>query len=85
MSDKKSVEETIKDIVLTVTRKPDVNFSPTTDFKDLEADSLDIVQILVALEDTFDIEIPDEEIKQVRNMGELVVYIEKKRGEKGSP
>ena len=85
MSDKKSVEESIKDIVLKVTRKPDVNFSPKTDFKDLEADSLDIVQILVALEDTFDIEIPDEEIKQVRNMGELVAYIEKKRGEKGSP
>ena len=85
MSDKKSVEETIKDIVLTVTRKPDANFSATTKFKDLEADSLDIVQILVALEDTFDIEIPDEEIKQVRNMGELVAYIEKKRGEKGSP
>jgi len=80
---KKSVEETVRDIVLTVTRKPGVNFSPTTDFRDLEADSLDIVQILIALEDTFDIEIPDEEIKEVRNMGELVAYIEKKGKERG--
>ena len=85
MTEKKSMEETIKDIVLTITRKPDANFSSITNFKDLEADSLDIVQILVALEDTFDIEIPDEEIKQVRNMGELVAYIEKKMGEKESP
>ena len=80
-----SVEETVKKIVTKIVRKPDTAFTSTSTFKDLEADSLDIVQILVALEDTFDIEIPDEEIKQVRNMGELVVYIEKKRGEKGSP
>jgi len=85
MSDNKSTEEIIKDIILKVTRKPDAAFSPTTKFKDLEADSLDIVQILVALEDIFDIEIPDEEIKQIKNMGELVAYIEKKKEEKDNP
>jgi len=84
MPDSKNIEETVRDIVLRITRKPDANFSPSTDFKELEADSLDMVQILVALEDTFDIEISDEEIKEVRNMGELVAYIEKKRVEKGS-
>jgi acyl carrier protein len=82
MIDDKSVEERIRDIVLTVTRKPDAKFSATTSFKELEADSLDIVQILIALEDAFDIEIADEEIKQVGNMGELVAYIQKKRADK---
>lgn len=84
MLDSKNIEETVRDIVLRITRKPDANFSSTTGFKELEADSLDMVQILVALEDTFDIEISDEEIKEVRNMGELVTYIGKKRVEKGS-
>jgi acyl carrier protein len=84
MSDSKNIEETVRDIVLHVTRKPDAKFSRSTGFKDLEADSLDMVQILVALEDTFDIEISDEEIKKVRNMGELVTFINKKREEKGN-
>ncbi len=84
MLDSKNIEETVRDIVLRITRKPDSNFSSTTDFKELEADSLDMVQILVALEDTFDIEISDEEINEVRNMGELVIYIGKKRVEKES-
>ena len=50
-----SVEETVKNIVIKIVRKPDIEFTPTTTFKDLNADSLDIVQMLVALEDTYDI------------------------------
>ncbi|MFC1846694.1 acyl carrier protein [Chloroflexota bacterium] len=79
MSKNENIEETLKEIVLKITRKPDADFSSDTQFKDLEADSLDIVQILVALEDTFGIEIDDEEIRQVKNMGELVAYIQGKQ------
>ncbi|MFH1002940.1 MAG: acyl carrier protein [Chloroflexota bacterium] len=78
-----SVEETVRKIVTRVVRKPDSNFTPTTTFKDMEADSLDIVQILVALEDEFDIEIQDEELKAVANMGDFVKYIESKIAAKG--
>ena len=78
-----SVEETVRKIVTRVVRKPDTNFTPTTTFKDMEADSLDIVQILVALEDEFDIEIQDEELKEIANMGGFVSYVERKIAAKG--
>ena len=44
---------------------------------DLGADSLDVVEILMSIEDEFDIEIPDSEIENIRTVGELVEYIEK--------
>ena len=81
MPAEESVEEKIKQIVVRITRKRDVDFKPETSFKDLDADSLDKVQILVALEDTFDIEIADEDIKKIGNMGEFVTYIKRKIGE----
>ncbi|MBR1533889.1 MAG: acyl carrier protein [Ruminococcus sp.] len=43
---------------------------------DLGADSLDVVDLLMSIEDEFDIEIPDEEIENIRTVGELVNYIE---------
>jgi acyl carrier protein len=42
-----SVEEIVKKIVTKIVRKSDADFAKATSFKDLEADSLDIVQILV--------------------------------------
>ena len=83
MSVEMSTEETIRKIVTKIVRKPDIDFTPTTTFKDLEADSLDIVQILVALEDTFDIEIQDEDLKEITDMGGFIAYIERKTAEKG--
>lgn len=78
-----TVEEIVKEIVIRIVRNPDLNFTPTSTFTDFEADSLDIVQILVAVEDKYDIEIDDEEIKEIANMGEFIAYIEKKIAEKG--
>ena len=43
---------------------------------DLGADSLDVVEILMSIEDEFEIEIPDSEIENIRTTGELVEYIE---------
>ena len=43
---------------------------------DLGADSLDVVDMLMSLEDEFDIEIPDEEIENLKTVGQLVKYIE---------
>jgi acyl carrier protein len=83
MSAEMSVEEKVKSIVIKIVRKPDSDFSKTTTFKDLNADSLDIVQILVALEDTYDIEIQDEELQEVTDMGGFVAYIQRKVAEKG--
>lgn len=44
---------------------------------DLGADSLDVVDLLMSIEDEFDMEIPDEEIENVKTVGDLVSYIEK--------
>lgn len=44
--------------------------------KDLEADSLDAVEIIMAIEEEFDIEIPDEEAESFQVVGDLVKYVE---------
>lgn len=44
--------------------------------EDLGADSLDVVDLLMSLEDEFEIEVPDEEIENIKTVGELVRYIE---------
>ncbi len=77
-----SVEETVKKIVIRIVRKSDADFSPAATFKDLNADSLDIVQILVAIEDTFDIEVQDEDLQGITNMADFIAYIERKVAEK---
>ncbi len=43
---------------------------------DLGADSLDVVELLMTIEDEFEVEIPDEEIENIKTIGDLVKYIE---------
>ena len=43
---------------------------------DLGADSLDVVDLVMTLEDEFDIEIPDEDIEKIHPVGELARYLE---------
>ncbi len=77
-----SVEETIKEIAARILHKSDINFSDTVTFKDLGADSLDIVQMLVAIEDKYNIELVDEEMQAINNTREFIAYIERKISEK---
>lgn len=44
---------------------------------DLSADSLDLVELVMAFEDEFDLEIPDEDVENVKTVGDIVKYIEK--------
>jgi acyl carrier protein len=76
------VEETLRKIVAKITRKENVVLTPTTTFKELGADSLDVVQIMVALEEAFDIELVDEDMKAISNMGGFIDYVKKKVAEK---
>ena len=46
--------------------------------KDLEADSLDAVEIIMAIEDEFDIEIPDEDAEKFQTVADIVGYVEAK-------
>jgi len=44
--------------------------------KDLEADSLDAVEIIMAIEDEFEIEVPDEDAEKFQSVGDIVKYVE---------
>lgn len=50
----------------------------TSMMKDLEADSLDAVEIMMSLEDEFEVTIPDEDAENFKNIGDIVDYIEAK-------
>lgn len=43
---------------------------------DLGADSLDVVDLVMSLEEEFDIEIPDEDVENMKTVGDMVKYIE---------
>jgi acyl carrier protein len=45
---------------------------------DLKADSLDIVELVMALEDEFDIKIPDEDYDKIKTVGDVIGYVEAK-------
>lgn len=49
-------------------------------FDELDADSLDVVDVIMSLEDEYEIEIPDEEIEHMSTVGDLVDYIENHKG-----
>jgi acyl carrier protein len=44
--------------------------------EDLGADSLDVVDLVMSIEESFDIEIPDEEVENIKTVGDIVKYIE---------
>ncbi|MBC8238490.1 MAG: acyl carrier protein [Helicobacteraceae bacterium] len=46
--------------------------------EDLGADSLDVVELVMALEEKFDIEIPDDEAEKIQTLNDVVAYVESK-------
>ena len=48
---------------------------------DLGADSLDIVELVMAMEETFDIEIPDEDAEKIQTIGAAIAYLKGKLGD----
>ncbi|MDE5648459.1 MAG: acyl carrier protein [Oscillospiraceae bacterium] len=47
--------------------------------EDLGADSLDVVDLVMSIEEEFDIEIPDEAVESIKTVGDIVSYIESKQ------
>ncbi|RDI63345.1 acyl carrier protein [Nocardia pseudobrasiliensis] len=45
--------------------------------EDLDIDSLSLVEIVVRLEDTYHVKVPDEDLAQLRTVGDAVVYVQK--------
>ena len=73
----KSIEEKVKDIIVEQLGVNPEQVTPTASFiEDLGADSLDIVELVMAFEEEFGIEIPDEEAEKITRVKEAVEYIE---------
>ncbi len=54
----------------------DFDLNEGVTFAELGTDSLDMVEIIMEIEDKFDIQISDEELSEIRNLGELIALIE---------
>ncbi len=77
-----NIEEQIREIVARITHADKGIITRESTFKEIKADSLDIVQALVAVEETFGIEIPDEEAQKFQNFGDFVSYVENQVAQK---
>jgi len=71
--------EKVKEIVVRELSVPENQVTENATFQgDLNADSLDVVELVMAFEDEFDVEIPDEEAEKITTVKEAVDYLEKK-------
>ena len=74
-----AVEEKVKSIVVNQLGVNEEEVTKEASFvEDLGADSLDIVELVMALEEEFGTEIPDEEAEKIRTVGEAIAFIEAK-------
>jgi acyl carrier protein len=71
-----SIEERVTSIVAEQMGVDKANIIPETSFvNDLGADSLDVVELVMELEDEFDISISDEDAEKIKTVGQAVEYI----------
>ena len=69
--------EKIRDLLAEQLDIPADSITPGSDIiDDLEADSLTVLDMVMTLEDEFDIEIPDEDVEKLRTVGSVVSYVE---------
>ena len=73
-----SVEERIKQIIVEQLGVDEAEVTPTASFvDDLGADSLDTVELVMAFEEAFGIEIPDEDAEKIATVKDAISYIDK--------
>lgn len=78
MSDK-SIEEKVKDIIVEQLGVNPEQVTPQASFiEDLGADSLDTVELVMAFEEEFNVEVPDEDAEKLQTVGDVVTYITEK-------
>jgi acyl carrier protein len=66
----------VKDVIVDQLSVDEDDVTPEASFfDDLGADSLDIVELVMALEDSFGVSIPDEEAESIKTVGDAVEYI----------
>ena len=72
----KSIEEKVKDIIVEQLGVNPEQVTPQASFiEDLGADSLDTVELVMAFEEEFNVEVPDEDAEKLQTVGDVVTYI----------
>ncbi len=75
----KTIEEKVKDIIVEQLGVNPEQVTPQAKFiEDLGAESLDTVELVMAFEEEFNVEVPDEEAEKLQTVGDVVKYIEDK-------
>ncbi len=75
-----AVIETVKELIAKQLNKPvEVITEDKEIVKDLGADSLDVVEMLMSLETEFDITVPEEDAVNIKTVGDIIELIEKKK------
>ncbi|MFZ0822001.1 MAG: acyl carrier protein [Candidatus Acidiferrales bacterium] len=73
-----SIEERVKQIIVEQLGVDEGEVTPTASFvDDLGADSLDVVELVMAFEEAFGLEIPDEDAEKIATVKDAIAYIEK--------
>jgi acyl carrier protein len=71
----------LKELVMDRLNVEEDQIKPEASFvEDLGADSLDIVELIMGIEEEFDVEIPDEDAEKLTNVGEALAYVKGKLG-----
>ncbi|HET6413663.1 MAG TPA: acyl carrier protein [Anaeromyxobacter sp.] len=71
-----TIEQKVKNIIADQLGVGEEEIKPTSSFiEDLGADSLDIVELVMAMEEEFEVEIPDEEAENIKTVQDAVNYI----------
>lgn len=77
----KSIEERVKEIIVEQLSVTAEQVTPEASFlEDLGADSLDTVELVMALEEEFDVEVPDDEAEKLQAVKDVVSFITSKKG-----
>ncbi len=74
--EEKNIKEEVIEIIVDTLEVEEESLKDNTKFTDLDVDSLDLVNLVVAFESKYKIEIPDNEIKNLQTVKDVVDYIE---------
>ncbi len=76
-----AIDDKVKEIIVEQLGVDEAQVKPEASFiDDLGADSLDTVELVMAFEEKFDIEIPDEDAEKMRTVGDAIEYLSGKLG-----
>lgn len=80
MSSNEEIAEQVKKIIVERLNVDAGDVTPEASFlEDLDADSLDIVELIMAIEEQYDLEIPDEDAEKIRSVQDVISYVQNKQ------